>query len=71
MDSYTHTHTQLGVYKWVVDDVMKNVREDFLNEGADTQVLEDLKQVCVVTLNSIKQCLFSLSLSLSLLVVGK
>ena len=28
-----------------MDDVLKNVREDFLNEGVDTQVLEDLKQV--------------------------
>lgn len=37
---------QLGVYKWVVDDVVKNCREDFLNEGVDVQVLEDLKQVC-------------------------
>ena len=36
---------QLGVYKWVVDDVVKNCREDFLNEGVDVQVLEDLKQV--------------------------
>ena len=36
---------QLGVYKWVVDDVTKTVREEFLNEGVDSQVLEDLKQV--------------------------
>lgn len=42
---YTFLYCQLGVYKWVVDDVLKNVREDFLNEGVDTQVLEDLKQV--------------------------
>ncbi|XP_011407398.2 PREDICTED: transcription initiation factor IIA subunit 1-like [Amphimedon queenslandica] len=41
----TSLEQMLGVYKWVVDDVMKNVREDFLNEGADTQVLEDLKQL--------------------------
>lgn len=37
--------SQLGVYKWVVDDVTKAVREEFLNEGVDTQMLEDLKQV--------------------------
>ena len=43
-----HVHffwLQLGVYKWVVDDVTKTVREEFLNEGVDSQVLEDLKQV--------------------------
>lgn len=33
------------MYKWVVDDVTKTVREEFLNEGVDSQVLEDLKQV--------------------------
>jgi hypothetical protein len=41
----TSLEQMLGVYKWVVDDVIKNVREDFLNEGVDTQILEDLKQV--------------------------
>jgi len=33
------------LYRAVVDDVVKNVREAFLNEGVDEQVLHDLKQL--------------------------
>ena len=40
-----HAHTQNTVYRWVVDDVVKNVRDDFLNEGIDQQVLDELKTV--------------------------
>ena len=29
----------------MVDDVVKNCKDEFLNEGVDVQVLEDLKQV--------------------------
>ena len=49
--THTHLHThpyppsQINLYKDVVDDVIKNVKDDFLNEGIDEQVLEELKQV--------------------------
>jgi len=33
------------VYKNVVDDVIRNVREEFLNEAVDLEVLEDLRRV--------------------------
>ncbi|XP_062523735.1 transcription initiation factor IIA subunit 1-like [Corticium candelabrum] len=33
------------VYKGVISDVVKNVREKFLNEGVDEQVLQELKQL--------------------------
>ena len=36
---------QPRLYRTVVDDVVKNVRESFLNEGVDEQVLQELKQV--------------------------
>ena len=50
---HTHTHrhahpyppSQINLYRDVVDDVIKNVKDDFLNEGIDEQVLEELKQV--------------------------
>lgn len=41
----TSLEQMLGVYKWVVDDVVTNMRDDFLNASVDTQVLEDLKQL--------------------------
>ena len=34
------------MYKCVVDDVVKNVREEFLNEGVETHILEEMKHVC-------------------------
>ncbi|XP_057307248.1 TFIIA-alpha and beta-like factor isoform X2 [Hydractinia symbiolongicarpus] len=33
------------IYRAVIDDVIKNVREAFLNEGVDDQVLKELKQL--------------------------
>ena len=36
---------QSKVYKNVIEDVIKNVREAFLNDGVDEQVLQELKQV--------------------------
>ena len=33
------------MYKNVVDDVIRGVREEFLNEAVDLEVLEDLKRV--------------------------
>ena len=36
---------QSKLYRGVMDDVIKNVRESFLNEGVDEQVLQELKQV--------------------------
>lgn len=38
---------QSKVYRGVIEDVIKNVRESFLNEGVDEQVLQELKQVTV------------------------
>ena len=39
---------QKVVYRWVIDDVTKNVQEDFLNDGVDPQVLVELKQVRIL-----------------------
>lgn len=36
-------------HRTVVEDVIKSIREDFINEGVDEQVLEDLKQVSLIT----------------------
>lgn len=33
------------IYRGVIEDVIKNVRESFLNEGVDEQVLHELKQI--------------------------
>lgn len=33
------------MYKTVVDDVITNVKEAFLDEGVDEQVLQELRQV--------------------------
>ncbi|KAJ7380333.1 Transcription initiation factor IIA subunit 1 [Desmophyllum pertusum] len=33
------------LYRGVIEDVIKNVRESFLNEGVDEQVLQELKQI--------------------------
>ena len=43
--THTHTPSQINLYKDVVDDVIRNVKDEFLNEGVDEQVLEELKQV--------------------------
>ena len=51
---YTSSHTHLthpitplqkNLYTDVVDDVIRNMKDEFLNEGVDEQVLEELKQV--------------------------
>ena len=31
-----------------MDDVVRNVREEFLNEGVDLEILEDLRRVCMI-----------------------
>ena len=31
-----------------MDDVVRNVREEFLNEGVDLEILEDLRRVYMV-----------------------
>ena len=36
---------QVQVYKFVVEDVIKNVKEDFLNEGVEPEVLDQLQEV--------------------------
>ena len=36
---------QPAVYKSVVEDVINGVRETFLDEGCDEQILQELKQV--------------------------
>ena len=36
---------QPKIYRAVIEDVIKNVRESFLNDGVDEQVLNELKQV--------------------------
>ena len=38
---------QTNVYKHVVVDVIRGVREEFLNEAVDLEVLEDLKRVSI------------------------
>ena len=42
-----HCVFQSSLYKTVVDDVISNVKEAFLDEGVDEQVLQELKQVIV------------------------
>ena len=37
---------QADVYKSVVNDVIEGVREAFLDDGMDDQVLQELRQVC-------------------------
>ena len=31
-----------------MDDVVRNVREEFLNEGVDLEILEDLRRVYMI-----------------------
>lgn len=42
---YSAFFQQPKIYRGVIEDVIKNVRESFLNEGVDEQVLQELKQV--------------------------
>ena len=42
---FCYLNLQPRLYRTVVDEVVKNVRESFLNEGVDEQVLLELKQV--------------------------
>ncbi len=36
---------QTNLYKNVIDDVIRNMKEEYLNESMDTELLEELKQV--------------------------
>lgn len=36
---------QLNLYSTVIDDVIHNVSDSFLDEGVDEQVLQELKQM--------------------------
>ena len=60
---YTHecvvAFLQTNVYKHVVDDVIRGVREEFLNEAVDLEVLEDLKRVSIDLV--LVWCMYSLS----------
>lgn len=38
-------HLQLKLYHAVIDDVIAGVRDSFLDEGVDEQVLQEMKQV--------------------------
>lgn len=38
---------QLKLYHTVIDDVIAGVRDSFLDEGVDEQVLQEMKQVWV------------------------
>jgi hypothetical protein len=37
--------SQLKLYQLVIEDVVTNVRDAFLDEGVDEQVLQELKQI--------------------------
>ena len=43
---------QSSLYKTVVDDVTSNVKEAFIDDGVDEQVLQELKQVCETLLGN-------------------
>ena len=43
----------MNLYKSVVDDVTSNIREAFLDEGVDEQILQELKSVIQQQLNNI------------------
>ena len=36
---------QTSTYQQVINDVVKNMKEEYLNEGADIEMLEQLKTV--------------------------
>jgi hypothetical protein len=42
------------IYLTVIDEVLSNVRESFLDEGYDEQLLLELKNVRKITLNILK-----------------
>lgn len=44
---------QSKIYRSVIEEVIKNAREYFLNEGVDEQVLQELKQVCKIYAESV------------------
>lgn len=39
------SYLQLKVYHAVIEDVISNVRDAFLDEGVDEQVLQEMKQI--------------------------
>lgn len=45
---------QLKLYNAVIDDVITNVRDGFLDEGVDEQVLQEIKQVWTTKLMASK-----------------
>lgn len=46
IDEIVLTHfSQLKVYHAVIEDVISNVRDAFLDEGVDEQVLQEMKQI--------------------------
>lgn len=44
----------MRLYNTVIEDVITGVRESFLDEGVDEQVLQELKQIWETKLNSSK-----------------
>ena len=40
-------YMQTNLYKHVIDDVVRNMRDEYLNESMDIELLEELKQVGV------------------------
>jgi hypothetical protein len=65
----------MGLYRYILDDVIKSIKPEFENEGLEDSVLHDLQQVCrylcrrYFNVPSILTQLPSLSLSLSLSLV--
>lgn len=43
--SLSLVYLQLKVYHAVIEDVISNVRDAFLDEGVDEQVLQEMKQI--------------------------
>lgn len=39
-----------SIYKFVIEDVIKNIRQDFINEGVDEQIIGDLQKLWEVKL---------------------
>ena len=37
---------QSTLYKHVIDDVVRNMKEEYLNESMDVELLEELRTVC-------------------------
>lgn len=53
------THTSSTFHRTVVEDVIRNMRAEFANEGLDDQVLDDLKQVSYLMNNITKITLYT------------